>query len=115
MQNNSDKYYEANTASGGAIGHYTIVSKLSDIAILTTDSMKSYLLDTKIANTFQASGIDFTDHVISFDDLGGVFKTTSEITLSEQNTITYLRGFGDYQSQVRSEEHTSELQSRFDL
>ena len=100
MQNNSDKYNEANTASGGAIGRYTTVSKLSDIAILTTDSMKSYLLDTKIANTFQASGIDFTDHVISFDDLGGVFKTTSEITLSEQNTITYLRDFGDYQSQV---------------
>lgn len=100
MQNNSDKYNEANKASGGAIGRYTTVSKLSDIAILTTDSMKSYLLDTKIANTFQASGIDFTDHVISFDDLGGVFKTTSEITLSEQNTITYLRGFGDYQSQI---------------
>lgn len=100
MQNNSDKYNEANTASGGAIGRYTTVSKLSDIAILTTDSMKSYLLDTKIANTFQASGIDFTDHVISFDDLGGVFKTTSEITLSDSNTITYLRGFGDYQSQV---------------
>lgn len=100
MQNNSDKYNEANTASGGAIGRYTTVSKLSDIAILTTDSMKSYLLDTKIANTFQASGIDFTDHVISFDDLGGVFKTTSEITLSENDTIKYLRGFGDYQSQV---------------
>jgi len=100
MQNNSDKYNEVNTASGGAIGRYTTVSKLSDIAILTTDTMKSYLLDTKIANTFQASGIDFTDHVISFDDLGGVYKTTSEITLSEQNTITYLRGFGDYQSQV---------------
>lgn len=100
MQNNSDKYNEANTASGGAIGRYTTVSKLSDIAILTTDSMKSYLLDTKIANTFQASGIDFTDHVISFDDLGGVFKTTSEITLSESDTITYLRGFGDYQSQI---------------
>ena len=100
MQNNSDKYNEANTASGGAIGRYTTVSKLSDIAILTTDSLKSYLLDTKIANTFQASGIDFTDHVISFDDLGGVYKTTSEITLSESNTITYLRGFGDYQSQI---------------
>lgn len=100
MQNNSDKYNEANTASGGAIGRYTTVSKLSDLAILTTDSMKSYLLDTKIANTFQASGIDFTDHVISFDDLGGVFKTTSEITLSDANTITYLRGYGDYQSEV---------------
>lgn len=100
MQNNSDKYNEANNASGGAIGRYTTVSKLSDLAILTTDTMKSYLLDTKIANTFQASGIDFTDHVISFDDLGGVFKTTSEITLSESNTITYLRGYGDYQSQI---------------
>lgn len=100
MQNNSDKYNEANVASGGAIGRYTTVSKLSDIAILTTDSVKSYLLDTKIANTFQASGIDFTDHVISFDDLGGVFKTTSDITLSDANTITYLRGFGDYQAQI---------------
>lgn len=100
MQNNSDKYNEANTASGGAIGRYTTVSKLSDIAILTTDTMKSYLLDTKIANTFQASGIDFTDHVISFDDLGGVFKTTEDITLSESDTITYLRGFGDYQVQI---------------
>lgn len=100
MQNNSDKYNEANVASGGAIGRYTTVSKLSDIAILTTDSVKSYLLDTKIANTFQASGIDFTDHVISFDDLGGVFKTTSDVTLSESKTITYLRGFGDYQAQI---------------
>lgn len=100
MQNNSDKYNEANTASGGSIGRYTTVSKLSDIAILTTDSIKSFLLDTKIANTFQASGIDFTDHVISFDDLGGVYKTTADVTLAENDTITYLRGFGDYQAQI---------------
>lgn len=100
MQNNSDKYNEANVASGGAVGRYTTVSKLSDIAILTTDSVKAFLLDTKIANTFQASGLDFTDHIISFDDLGGVFKTTADITLAENATITYLRGFGDYQAQV---------------
>lgn len=100
MQNNSDKYNEANTASGGAVGRYTTVSKLSDIAILTTDSVKAYLLDTKIANTFQASGLDLTDHIISFDDLGGVFKTTEDITLAEKDTITYLRGFGDYQAQI---------------
>lgn len=100
MQNNSDKYNEANVASGGAVGRYTTVSKLSDIAILTTDSVKAYLLDTKIANTFQASGLDFTDHIISFDDLGGVFKTTEDVTLAENATITYLRGFGDYQAQV---------------
>ncbi|MDN6698734.1 MAG: hypothetical protein L0L04_04310, partial [Staphylococcus equorum] len=100
MQNNSDKYNEANIASGGAVGRYTTVSKLSDIAILTTDSVKAFLLDTKIANTFQASGLDFTDHIISFDDLGGVFKTTADVTLAEKDTITYLRGFGDYQAQI---------------
>lgn len=97
LQNNSSKYNEANKASGGAIGQYTTVSKLEDIAILTTDRMKSYLLDTKIANTFQIAGLDFTDHVISFDDLGGVYKATEEITVSEDASITYLKGFGDYQ------------------
>lgn len=98
MQNNSAKYNEANKASGGAIGRYTTVSKLSDIAILTTDKMKSYLLNTKIANTFQASGLDFSSRLISFDDLGGVFKTTEEFTIEENDTISYLRAYGDYQA-----------------
>lgn len=97
LQNNSAKYNEANKASGGAIGQYTTVSKLEDIAILTTDRMKSYLLDTKIANTFQIAGLDFTDHVISFDDLGGVYKATEEITVAEDDSVTFLKGFGDYQ------------------
>ena len=98
MQNNSAKYNEVQSASGGAIGQYTTVSKLSDIAILTTDSVKAYLLDTKIANTFQMAGIDFTDHVISFDDLGGVFKATEDITITEDESVAYLRAFGDYQA-----------------
>lgn len=98
MQNNSAKYNEVQSASGGAIGQYTTVSKLSDIAILTTDSTKAYLLDTKIANTFQMAGIDFTDHVISFDDLGGVFKATEDITITEDESLAYLRAFGDYQA-----------------
>lgn len=100
MQNNSAKYNEVHKASGGTVGQYTTVSKLKDIAILTTDSLKSYLLDTKIANTFQMAGIDFTDHIISFDDLGGVFKTTKDVTLSNEDTINYLRAFGDYQAMV---------------
>lgn len=99
MQNNSSKYNEANRASGGAIGRYTTVSKLSDIAILTTDRMKSYLLDTKIANTFQVAGLDFSNRVISFDDLGGVYKTTEEFELQERDTIRYLRAYGDYQAE----------------
>src|SRR5699024_9193654 len=48
IQNNSAKYNEANTASGGAIGRYTTVSALKDVVILTNDSMKTYLLDTKL-------------------------------------------------------------------
>lgn len=100
MQNNSAKYNEVHKASGGSVGQYTTVSKLSDIAILTTDSLKSYLLDTKIANTFQMAGIDFTDHIISFDDLGGVYKTTKDVTLANEDTINYLRTFGDYQAMI---------------
>lgn len=100
MQNNSAKYNEVHKASGGSVGQYTTVSKLSDIAILTTDSLKSYLLDTKIANTFQMAGIDFTDHIISFDDLGGVYKTTKDVTLGNEDTINYLRAFGDYQAMI---------------
>lgn len=100
MQNNSAKYNEVRKASGGSVGQYTTVSKLSDIAILTTDSLKSYLLDTKIANTFQMAGIDFTDHIISFDDLGGVYKTTKDVTLANEDTINYLRAFGDYQAMI---------------
>lgn len=100
MQNNSAKYNEVHKASGGTVGQYTTVSKLKDIAILTTDSLKSYLLDTKIANTFQMAGIDFTDHIISFDDLGGVYKTTKDVTLSNEDTINFLRAFGDYQAMI---------------
>lgn len=100
MQNNSAKYNEVHKASGGSVGQYTTVSKLSDIAILTTDSLKSYLLDTKIANTFQMAGIDFTDHIISFDDLGGVYKTIKDVTLANEDTINYLRAFGNYQAMI---------------
>lgn len=100
MQNNSAKYNEANKASNGSIGQYTTVSKLSDIAILTTDTMKAYLLDTKIANTFQMAGIDFTDHVISFDDLGGVFKSLEDITIADGESLKFLKAYGDYQAEM---------------
>lgn len=97
IQNNSAAYNETNKASGGAIGRYTTQTKLKDVAILTTDRMKTYLLNTKIANTFAADGLDFSKKVISFDDLGGVFKVTKEITIANADTIAYFRAFGDYQ------------------
>src|SRR5699024_6222520 len=51
IQNNSAKYNEANEASGGSIGRYTTVTALKDVIILTNDAMKTYLLESKLANT----------------------------------------------------------------
>jgi len=97
LQNNSVKYNEADVASGGSIGRYTTVSALKDIVILTTDSMKTYLLDTKLASTYQVEGLDLSDRIISFDDLGGIWKTTADITIAEEATIDRFRSMGDYQ------------------
>lgn len=97
IQNNSAKYNEAHLASGGSIGRYTTVSALKDVVILTNDSMKTYLLDTKLANTYQVEGLDLSDRIISFDDLGGIWKTTADITISEADTVAMFKSMGDYQ------------------
>lgn len=100
IQNNSAKYNEADTASGGAIGRHTTVSKLANVAILTTDAMKTYLLDTKLANTYQVQGLDLSDRIISFDDLGGIWKITADVTISNADTLAYFKAMGDYQIQM---------------
>lgn len=97
IQNNSAKYNEAHLASGGSIGRYTTVSSLKDVAILTTDALKTYLLDTKLANTFQVAGLDISDRIISFDDMGGIWKTTEDVTIAEQETLDVFNAMGDYQ------------------
>lgn len=97
LQNNSDKYNEARLASGGAIARYTTVSKLSKIAILTTDAMKAYLLNTKLANTFASEGIDISKRIISFEDLGGAFRAIEDTTLSAE-AVQAFRELGDYQT-----------------
>lgn len=99
LQNNSEKHNEAEDASGGKLARYTTVSKLSKLAILTTDEMKTYLLDTKLANTFESAGIDFTDRIISFDDLGGAYAAKADITV-DQTVLDVLKPMGDYQTQI---------------
>ena len=99
LQNNSAKHNEADTASGGAIGRFTTVSKLSDLVIITTDKVKRYLLNTFLANTFHAEGIDLSKIIISFDDLGGTWRVTKDTTVTEA-IATRLQTFGDYQVQV---------------
>lgn len=100
IQNNSAKYNEADKASGGSIGRYTTVSSLENIAIITNDSMKTYLLDTKLANTFHKEGIDLSDRIISFDDLGGIWKVLEDVTISEDETLDRFRSMGDYQINI---------------
>lgn len=100
IQNNSSKYNEADKASGGSIGRYTTVSALKDVVILTNDSMKTYLLDTKLANTYQVEGLDLSDRIISFDDLGGIWKVTEDITIANQETVDRFRAMGDYQISI---------------
>ena len=97
LQNNSHKYNETNKASGGSIGRYTTVTDLKDIVILTNDSMKTYLLDTKLANTFQVAGLDLSDRIISFDDLGGIYKVNEDVTISSDETVQHFKAYGDYQ------------------
>lgn len=97
IQNNSSAYNESSVASGGAICRYTTQTPLKDVLIVTTDSVKAYLLDTKIANTFQVAGLDLTNHIISFDDLGGNYMTNKPVTLTQED-VNYMSGFGDYQS-----------------
>lgn len=97
MQNNSSLYNETNKASGGAIGRRTIQSQLSNMMILTTDTVKEEILNSIIANTFNVAGLDLTERIISFDTLGGVYKTTSDITINDTTTISKMRAMGDYQ------------------
>lgn len=100
LQSSSEDYNETDTASGGEIGRYTVVSDLNDLVILTTDKVKKQMLNTEIANTFQVAGLDLTDHIISFPKLGGVYRTTADITITAPATIAYFQSFGDYQIEV---------------
>lgn len=99
LQNNDDSFNEANKASNGSIGRYTTVSALENLIILTSDKTKSKLLNTDIANTYNIAGLDITNHIISFRDLGGTFRLTDDVTLN-QTMVSFLKGYGDYQSEV---------------
>lgn len=96
LQNNSDKHNEVHNASGGAIGRFTTISNLSDLLIITSDEAKAYLLDTKLANSFHANGIDLSSHIISFDEMGGVYKTNKDIKVTT-TMLPLLQSMGDYQ------------------
>lgn len=100
LQNNSHLYNETSKASGGTIGRYTTRTDLTNTVILTSDKVKTYMLDTKIGNTFNAEGLDITKHIISFADLGGNYQLTKDVTITEQETVNLFKAFGDYQTKI---------------
>ena len=95
LQNNSFKHNEADKASGGTLTTYTTQTQLKDVLIVTTDKMKVKILNSFIATTFNTAGLDITDHIISFEDLGGAFKAKADFALSK-NTATKLQNAGLY-------------------
>lgn len=99
LQNNSFKHNEADKASGGSLTTYTTQTQLKDVLIVTTDKMKVKILNSFIATTFNTAGLDLTDHIISFEDLGGAFKCKKDLTLST-NTVKVLQNAGLYDLKV---------------
>lgn len=104
MQTNVDDYNEADKASNGGNGRYTTTTLMSKMMILTTTKIKARLLDSKLANTFNTAGIDFSDRIIAFPDLGGVWRAKADITLdsTKADVIKALQSLGDYQTKEGS-------------
>jgi hypothetical protein len=100
LQDSSALHHEASKASNGTLNRYTTKTALKDILILTTNKAKTYALNSRIANTFQANGIDMTKKIISFADLGGVYRLTEDVKITDSDSLQKLQAMGDYQTEV---------------
>lgn len=96
LQNNSHKHNEADKASGGSLSTFTTQSQLKDLMIVTNDRQKVKILNSFIAQTFNTAGLDLTDHIISFEDLGGAYKVKARLTVTQDQFVTLLRQHGLY-------------------
>lgn len=96
LQNNSHIHNEANKASGGSLATFTTQSQLKDLLIVTTDRQKVKILNSFIAQSFNTAGLDLTDHIISFEDLGGAYKVKSNLTMSDAKVVNLLKNAGLY-------------------
>lgn len=96
LQNNSPKHNESSKASGGSIATFTTQSQLKDLVIVTTDRQKVKILNSFIAQSFNTAGLDLTDHIISFEDLGGSYRCKSRIATSNTTLLNLLKNAGLY-------------------
>lgn len=96
LQNNSPKHNESAKASGGTLSTFTTQSQLKDLMIVTTDRQKVKILNSFIAQTFNTAGLDLTDHIISFEDLGGAYKVKARLTANQDQFVQLLQQHGLY-------------------
>lgn len=99
LQNNTHEYNESFLASNGDTGRFTISTNYDDIVILTSDDMKHKLLDTKIANTYNIAGLDITDKIYSFKNLGDVYILDRDYTVTNETKLI-MEEMGDWQVEV---------------
>lgn len=96
LQNNSPKHNEAGKASGGSLSTFTTQSQLKDLMIVTTDRQKVKILNSFIAQSFNTAGLDLTDHIISFEDLGGAYKVKANLKVTQPEFVKLLNQHGLY-------------------
>ena len=96
LQNNSFKHNEASTASGGSVSTFTTQSQLKDLIIVTTDRQKVKILNSFIAQSFNTAGLDLTDHIVSFQELGGAYKVKARLAVNGAAVVQALKNAGLY-------------------
>lgn len=96
LQNNSFKHNEASTASGGSVSTFTTQSQLKDLIIVTTDRQKVKILNSFIAQSFNTAGLDLTDHIVSFQELGGAYKVKARLAVNGTAVVQALKNAGLY-------------------
>nr|DAK50478.1 MAG TPA: Major capsid protein [Caudoviricetes sp.] len=94
LQSKSHHHNEADLAAGDANTRKTTVSNGEDLLIITTDEIKLFILNSVIANTFQVAGIDITNQISSFEDLGGNYELKEAVTITSDKTKTAFEAMG---------------------
>lgn len=93
LQNNN-QYNEVTSVMGEGY-ELTDASLLKDILIVTSTAVKAELRDSVLAQNFHNEGIDLSNQIRAFSDLGGVWKVTKDITLN-QTQQSYVQSKGLY-------------------
>lgn len=94
LQSKSHKHNEADLAAGDEHTRKTTVSNGEDLLIITTDEIKLFILNSVMANTFQVAGIDITNQISSFEDLGGNYELTEAVTITSDKTKAAFEAMG---------------------